>query len=171
MYCPKCSQQLASDSTRFCSRCGLEVGGLAEWLAGVGVPAARAEGAPSALASPRRKGMRRGAKLMFIGGALLPIFLGFALIIDEPAPLIVPFILFFVGLALMLYSRIFGEETPPARSSQARPAKLGATPDTNALPPASNISLNGVGGQRVRTSELAQPPSVTEHTTRLLDIE
>jgi hypothetical protein len=31
--------------------------------------------------------------------------------------------------------------------------------------------MPGFGGQQVRTNELAQPPSVTENTTRLLDNE
>jgi len=38
-----------------------------------------------------------------------------------------------------------------------------------ALPPASNNRMNSAGGQPVRTTELVQPPSVTEHTTKLLD--
>ena len=37
MYCPKCGQQQVSDNTRFCSRCGLPIDVLAEWLAGGGV--------------------------------------------------------------------------------------------------------------------------------------
>ena len=34
MYCPKCGQQQVSDEMRFCSRCGLALTGLAEWLGG-----------------------------------------------------------------------------------------------------------------------------------------
>lgn len=33
------------------------------------------------------------------------------------------------------------------------------------------MPVPGVGRQPVRTNELAQPPSVTENTTRLLDNE
>ncbi len=34
MYCPNCGQQQVSEEMRFCSRCGLALSGLAEWLAG-----------------------------------------------------------------------------------------------------------------------------------------
>ena len=168
MYCPKCGQQLVSDNTRFCSRCGLAISGLAEWLAG-GATLAVPEEAPLVLASPRRKGISRGAKLMFLSGVLLPIFFGLSIAVDAPVPLLIPLTIFLAGLSLMLYSRIFGEETPPVRGQQVRPARLGTTFGGTALPPASAIGLSSIGGEQVRTAELAQPPSVTEHTTKLLD--
>jgi endogenous inhibitor of DNA gyrase (YacG/DUF329 family) len=171
MYCPKCGQQQVSDDMRFCSRCGLPIAGLAEWLADGAALAVRREATPSALASPRRKGIRRGAKLMFLSGILLPIFFGFSILVDGPFPLIIPFTVFFTGLSLMLYARIFGEETPPAESQKAQPSRFASASESNALPPASNSRINGLSEQRVRTSELAQPPSVTENTTRLLDNE
>lgn len=169
MYCPKCGQQQVSDSTRFCSRCGLAISELAEWVAGGGGLTLREEEAPVKLVSPRRKGMRRGAKLLFLSVVLTPIFLALSFMIDGPVPLFFPFTIFLAGLSLLLYSRLFIEETPPARSQPARPPELGTMFGNTALPPASGIGMNSVGGRRVRTSELAQPPSVTEHTTKLLN--
>lgn len=168
MFCPKCGQQ-ATETTRFCSRCGLALSGLAEWLAAGGSPAARGDEAPAPPpASPRRKGIRRGAKLMFWSVVLFPVFLVLGLLIDEPAPLIVPITIFFVGLCLMLYARLFGAEMPPARSWQHGPPAFGAGHGGGALP-AFNAGINSTGAQPVRTAELVRPPSVTEHTTRLLD--
>lgn len=170
MFCPKCGQQQVADNTRFCSRCGLAISGLAEWIASGGVLTARAEVAPPpALASPRRNGIRRGAKLMFWSGVLLPIFFGFCFLVDGPGPLLVPITIFLAGLTIMLYARLFGDEFAPAGYQPPQPVNLGAVSGANALPPATNIWLNGVAGQQVRTNELAQPPSVTEHTTKLLD--
>ena len=169
MYCPKCGQQQVSDETRFCSRCGLPINVLAEWLAGGGVLAVREEEAPLALASPRRKGINRGAKLVFLSVVLLPIFLGLSFLVDEPVPLFVPFTIFLAGLSLMLYSRIFGEEVAPVKSLQAQPSGSRAKLRSTALPPAFSIGMKGVGEQPVRTAELVKPPSVTEHTTKLLD--
>ena len=171
MFCPQCGQQQASGNIRFCSRCGLPIGGLAEWLAGGGVLAAREDVEPSALASQRRKRISQGAKLMFLSGVLLPVCFGLAIIIDGPGPLIIPLTIFLAGLSWMLYFRLFGEETPPAAHQQSRPLAFGATTGANALPPASNPVTTGAGGKQVRTKELARPPSVTEHTTRLLDKE
>ncbi len=173
MYCPRCGQQQISDEMKFCSRCGLPMSGLAEWLVGGGAPAGRAQETQVSLRSPRRKGSR-GAKLMFLSGVLFPVFLGLSLAIDEGAPMIIPFLLFFVALIMMLYARLFSEKISPIKSQQAQTSALGAMSRGSALPPASNIPMHGPGnlaGQQVRTAELAQPPSVTENTTKLLDQE
>jgi hypothetical protein len=171
MYCPRCGQQQISDETRFCSRCGLPISGLAEWLADGGVPAGRGGETLVSPPSPRRKGIRRGAKLMFLSGVLIPVFFVLSIAAGNPGPLIIPLTIFFVGLSLMLYARLFGEEISPVKGQQAPPYGLGTTSGGSALPPASNIGVHGVGRQQVRTAELAQPPSVTEHTTKLLDNE
>ena len=169
MFCPQCGQQQVANNTRFCPRCGLAISGLAEWVAGGGVIDARAEAAPVALVSPKRQGIRRGAKLMFFSAVLLPIFFGLCILVDNPLPLLFPISVFFSGLSLLLYSRFFVEEVAPAPSRQALSPRLGATLGNPSLPPASSIPASGFGGQQVRTSELAQPPSVTENTTKLLD--
>ncbi len=168
MYCPKCGQQQVSDNTRFCSRCGLPISGLAEWLAGKGVLPEREE-AQSPLPSPRRKGIKRGGKLMFIGCAMVPIFFGLCIIVESPGPLLIPFTIFLAGLLLMLYARLFSEDTSPAKRHQTQPSRLRTMSDNNALPPVSNFGMNSVGEQRMRTAEIIRPPSVTEHTTKLLD--
>jgi hypothetical protein len=171
MYCPNCGQQQISDEMRFCSRCGLALSGLAQWLAGGGVPAKlKDETKPSAL-SPRRKGMRRAAKLMFVSGVLFPIFLVISIAVNEGGPIAIPFLVFFVALVMMLYARLFSDKNAPVQLPDAQSYNLGSTSPRGALPTASNISMPGVGTQKVRTNELAQPPSVTEHTTRLLDNE
>ena len=102
MYCPRCAQQQISDEMRFCSRCGLPLGGLIEWLASSGAPALRAPETPVSLNSPRRKGIRRGAKVMFFSGVLLPIAILLSIAVDEPVPLFFPVIAFIVGLTITL---------------------------------------------------------------------
>src|SRR5215470_5782169 len=106
MYCPNCGQQQISDEMRFCSRCGLALSGLAEWLAGGRLPLKREDEAPAAL-SPRRKGIRRAAKLMFFSGALFPVFLAFSIAVEEGGPMSIPCGLFFISLVMMLYARLF----------------------------------------------------------------
>jgi hypothetical protein len=170
MYCPNCGQQQISGEMRFCSRCGLSLSGLAEWLAG-GVPARRKDEAPVSQSSPRRKGIRRAAKLMFFSGVLFPVFLLISLAIDEGAPMIFPIALFFVALVLMLYARLFGEKSSPVIDQAAQTSVLESTSTRGSLPPATNMNIPGVGRQQVRTNELVQPRSVTEHTTKLLDNE
>ena len=170
MYCPNCGQQQISDEMRFCSRCGLALSGLMEWLAGGRVPAKRSEVSqdPKAL-SPRRKGIRRAAKLMFFSAVLFPVFMVFCAAIEEGAPMIFPSLLFFISAVMMIYARLFSDKTVPVNYQAPQPATFGPTSARTSLPPAANIPMPG--RQHVRTNELAQPPSVTENTTRLLDNE
>ena len=161
---------------RYCSRCGLALTGLLEWLAGGRVPLRAAEEAQVAPDSRRRKNIRRAGKLMFFAGALFPVFLIFALAADEPGPLVIPFFLFFIALAWMLYARIFMNKTEPVKHQSAmapasfQTSTFGPAPARGSLPPAAATPPLPNRGQ-VRTNELAQRPSVTEHTTRLLDNE
>jgi endogenous inhibitor of DNA gyrase (YacG/DUF329 family) len=169
MYCPKCGQQV-SETMRFCSRCGLLISEVADWLAGTGGLAVRDE-AQESVPSPRRKGMRRGAKIMFWGGILLPVFFAVSIIADSVGPLLIPFIVLLTGLAWLLYSRLFGEEFHSNNIKQGQDVRLGATPVNSALPPASDAGIISSGRREARTAEMAQPPSVTDHTTKLLDRE
>lgn len=170
MFCPRCGQQQISDEMKFCSRCGLPIGGLIEWLTKVEVPARLGEESQPSFPSPRKKGMRRAGKLMFLGGVLFPIFLVISLAIDEAGPMIVPVLIFFVSLVWMLYTRFFGAETGVIKTRPAQ-TSMGTASAAGSLPAASNIRMPRAGDQQVRTKELAEPPSVTEHTTKLLDQE
>jgi hypothetical protein len=171
MYCPNCGQQQVSDEMRFCSRCGLALSGLAEWLAGGMLPVKREEARKLSALSPRRKGIRRAAKLMFFSGVLFPVFLVISLAVEEPGPLLLPIIVFFISLVMMLYARLFSDKYEPVTGQAAQTSVLGSVSARSSLPPPTSIPIPAAGRPQVRTNELAQPPSVTEHTTRLLDNE
>jgi hypothetical protein len=177
MYCPNCGQQQISEEMRFCSRCGLALSGLGDWLASGGVPAK--PGLPTKRSnedeldelSPRRKGMRRAGKVMFFSGVLGVVFLAISLIVDEGALMFVPMTVLFVGIVMMLYSVLFSPKTAPISNKAAPAFTLDASSARGSLPPAATTAGPGINRPQVRTNELAQPPSVTEHTTRLLDNE
>lgn len=156
---------------RFCSRCGLALTGLAEWLAGGAVPVRQPDQTQISEPSPQRKHIRRAAKLMFFSGVLMPVFLLLCAAIGEGGPMVLPVGLFFISLVWMLYARLFIDNTPRAISYAAQQPAFGSAPARSALPPGVNNPIPNIGRQQVRTNELAQPPSVTEHTTRLLDNE
>jgi hypothetical protein len=170
MFCPKCGQQQASDEMRFCSRCGFQLGVVSALVATGGAPPAviiTDNKGESKLAVKRSA--RQGAKLMFASGVLTPIAMGFSILFDSPWPLIIPFTIFLAGLAWMLYFRWFGEEVSFS-DHQSYPTQLaGAKQDY--LPPSKTPVAAVTGSQSHRTAEIVQPPSVTEHTTRLLDAE
>jgi hypothetical protein len=167
MFCPNCGQQQLSDNVRFCSRCGLEISGLAEWLAGGRIPGGQPVAVPR---SPRRKGISRGAKLMFFSGVLVPIFFGISVLNEHPGPMIVPLTIFLAGLALMLYARLFSEDIPQI-AQQPQFSRFGTGSANPALGPANEVRLQAGLGRPVKTAEFARPPSVTENTTKLLDNE
>ncbi len=129
--------------------------------------------------SPRRKGVKQGALLFLLGVVLVPIlavFTSFA-----PGRLgnmfefftILSALLCFTGGPLrMLFAAIFEEGAPTrqfvAPASYAPPAIPPPPTRVSALPPAAANSA-GQWRPRPQTAEILQPPSVTDHTTRLLD--
>jgi endogenous inhibitor of DNA gyrase (YacG/DUF329 family) len=171
MFCPKCGQQQVSDNIRFCSQCGISIDGLAEWIAKGGNLVVREENAPILLTSPRRKGIRRGAKIVFGSLASTPVFFFFSALIGAPIPMLIPLTFFLIGISVMLYSRIFSEETPYIRSQQAQTSGLWTMFSRSALSATPNNMMSSGDGRQVITSDLIKPPSVTEHTTKLLDRE
>jgi hypothetical protein len=117
----------------------------------------------------RRRGMRRGAKLMFFSAVVLPVCLLLAIEGDAPGPLLLDLTMFLAGLAWLVYSWLFNDNVLPVKSRASR-RELKAARERAALGaqefvPASSFSQQ----QRGATAEIYQPPSVTENTTKLLD--
>jgi hypothetical protein len=181
MFCPRCGQQQATDSMRFCSRCGFPMEGAMQLLATGGLIPQYQHNVEQKGPSPRRKGVKQGALLMLIGAILVPIFgvmSGFA-----PGRLenvfaffaaLSAIICFLGGPLRMVYAGIF-EEGAPARPQFMMPTSYSppviATPQARvSLPPAAANTAPS-WRQRPQTAEIQQPPSVTDNTTRLLDKE
>ncbi len=167
MFCPKCGQQ-SSDEVRFCPRCGLQLAGLPAYVAANDMASNRPDPARQAEMTAKRRGMRRGAKLMFFGVVLFPVFLILSFAVDGPVPLLVPFTVFLAGLVVLIYSLLFGEELIPVRQ-RASNRDLAAGPETHALGAAQFTPAPLFNQQRANTAEIYRPPSVTENTTKLLD--
>src|SRR5882724_4015670 len=178
MYCPQCGQPQATDSMRYCARCGLPLEGAMVLLSHGGMLPHYESASGTPKASPRRIGVKQGALLMLVGAVLVPllgIFSSFA-----PGRISVAFeffaaaaaILCFVGGPLrMLFAALFEEGAPHKQftmpSSYPPPAipppvRLATLPQANADP---QLGWRA----RAQTAEFNQPPSVTDHTTRLLE--
>ena len=169
MFCPRCGQQQVSGEVRFCPRCGLSLASVPALLAGF--EAAPSEGSARGGRSKKRKQIRRGAKLMFLSAVLLPVFAVLAGVADHPGPLIVPLTVFFAGLAWLLYFVLFGEEEAQESADVRGREVLRDSRAAPSLPPATFVPASGFGARRAHTADMAQPPSVTEQTTKLLDQE
>jgi hypothetical protein len=175
MYCPHCGQQQASESLRFCSRCGFPLGVIAEVLARGGTLSTRESDTQGLRMSPRQKGVRQGAMLMLSALLIVPVLV-FAIIIldwDKLIPLVPLSAVVCVvgGLLRIAYAMMFEHTSTAAPASDfSTPAQLNAPARNQALPPAQGTPVTG-WRHRPETAEIIQPPSVTEHTTKLLDKE
>jgi hypothetical protein len=161
IYCPRCGQHQLSLEVRFCSRCGLHLESVERIVAAGGLVSAPADSALED--TPRQRGLRLGAKLLFVSAVLFPICIGLAVAFDHPASFVVFAAMCLAGIARMLYARNFESAAPqPWHGRPIGPADWTA----GALPPRQPPSSLGRGAT---TGELEPPPSVTEHSTYLLD--
>src|SRR6266576_4733532 len=155
MFCPRCGQQQATDSMRFCSRCGFSMEGTMHVLAHGGMLPLYQPPAGEKTVSPRRRGVKQGALLMLIGAILVPIFgvmSGFA-----PGRLenvfaffaaLSAIICFLGGPLRMLYAAIFEEAAPPSRFVPMS----GYVPPTISVPPVGPALVHALPPQSVNTA-------------------
>lgn len=179
MYCPQCGQQQASGVVRFCSRCGFPLDGVIQLLGTGGMlPVYHQASDEPVPISPRRKGVKQGAVLLLSGAVIVPILGVFASFSAAAFPQVLvalaAIICFIGGPFRMLYAALF-EEGAPRRFPTYGPPPVAAPPQFGpprqhgALPPPPARSPSS--WRKPNTAELANPPSVTENTTRLLDKE
>jgi hypothetical protein len=178
MYCPQCGQQQVSDVTRYCSRCGFLLDGVAEVMASGGaLPTRFVQLGGYKQLSPRSKGIRQGAMLMLSTILVVPLISVISVFILGHPEIIVPItamICFIGGLLRILYALLMEESVPQMETGEvagyapASTPQLGRPDRHSALQPPS---ANPATGWRPRpnTAEIYQPPSITENTTRLLD--
>lgn len=180
MFCPRCGQQQATDSMRFCSRCGFAMEGTLQVLAHGGMLPQYQPPPGEKTISPRRKGVKQGALLMLIGAIIVPLFGIMSAFAPGRLENVFAFfaaisaIIFFLGGPLrMLFAALFEEGAPKYNFPMAPTYHTPGVPPANrpaALPPPS-INPASQWRQRPQTAEISQPPSVTDSTTRLLDKE
>jgi hypothetical protein len=169
MFCPNCGQQTPNDGLRFCRQCGFRLDGVSQLLFSGGAPLPMQPAAAPLLPaaeSPRRKGLKTGAKLMLTSAVIFPLVLAFAIgAVNSPFPLIFPFTLFLAGVARMVYARFFEDAQPSYAPVLMPPVASPASPVHATQPPPQPRSLFAHGPN---TNDLSQQPSVTEKTTGLL---
>lgn len=189
MFCPRCGQQQASEEARFCSRCGLQLDALAEFIEAGGRPAALDAAEQLPVLTPRQRGTRKGI-LIFVGGlifCLIALFLtamkGDFFVLLFPAAFILT-----IGVMRILYGLLLEDDS--ARKKQEKRLKKESKrsgrderPDSarervrgklagargKELPPRRSVPASAYTRASADTGEMAAPPSVTESTTRLLE--
>ena len=157
---------------RFCSRCGFPLTIVSQLIVGGGALAGfDAEGKRQL--SPRQKGVRWGALLMIISGVLIPIVTLLTAMKDDAAVLFFPVgLVLLIGLARLLYALFLQQDTPKQKEitsgATARMSQQMNAARRSALPARESVLITNCR-QPVDTSEMAQPPSVTDNTTKLLN--
>lgn len=177
MHCPKCGQSQVSHEVRFCSRCGFLLEGVSKILASGGLlPTSDVKSESGRQVSPRRHGARQGGALLMLGIFFIPLFLILHELIGTPEKLSLIGLLFIIAGIMRLLFALFFEDgaarTPqPAAQLYTPPhtAPRLAAPSQEMLPPAQGTSISDYRQPPMNTSEIMQPPSVTDHTTRLLE--
>ena len=182
MYCPKCGQSQVSADVRFCSRCGFPLVVVGDLLATGGVLPARAMGSEVAGVprpiSPRRRGVKKGVAILLISILLIPFFGIMHEAIGMPDEFMALGAIGVLAAFIRIIYAAFFEDAAP-RAPQFAPAPQLYTPPIasrlhapahESLPHAAEgIHVNDYRRPQVHTAEIMHPPSVTDHTTRLLD--
>ena len=176
MHCPSCGQQQVSNETKFCSRCGLPLGLVAELLFHGGILPQLA-----LLNQQKKKVFTKKNGVVF--GAFWFIFLtlfctAFFGIINAPEELVgvIAITGVFGSFMIVLASLIFlpsSKPTFPMLTNLQQPNAMsgGNVVNQQALPPQQTMPADFYAAPKTGnwrdTSDL-EPGSVTESTTRLL---
>lgn len=177
MHCPSCGQQQINDQTKFCSRCGLPLGTVAEVVAHGGYLPQLAQLAEINHKKPffsKKNGVTFGIIWFIFLTMFCTAMLG---ILNAPEELIgIVAITGVFGAMMIIIGSLVGlpSSKPPTLIANAVPMKsdqLNPASAQAALPPQQSQPTGyyapAIGNWR-DTNDL-QPPSVTEKTTRLLE--
>lgn len=182
MFCPRCGQEQVSEEIRFCSRCGFLLLGVSELIASGGTPAqvlTDQQGKPS---SPRKRGLKQGLFIFLLTFLVVPILAIITIAVNaEPFVVAMAAILLTVGgLLRAIYALMFESSDPSHKTIEENVYQtaqnfLGRKQDQNALPPQQTQPASGyvppVAGNWRDTNDLKSPVSITEDTTKLLEME
>lgn len=179
MYCPRCGQQQISDQTKFCNRCGFQMGLIPELLANNGTFPQLAELYKQNQGWFTRKNGVIFSLLWFVFWVMmLPAFIGIAGGEEEAAVSAV--FGFFTTIMLMIFSLGFLKKSQKtiniaaleahqmqATALHGQPVNQAALPPSQSQPAQSYTAPQGAW-RTPDTGEFSVPGSVTDSTTKLL---
>src|SRR6187397_2720656 len=179
MHCPRCGQQQISDQTKFCSRCGFQLGLVSELLENGGFLPRLAElNKTKSTFFSRKNGVLFSVLWFIFWVMMMPAFFGIANE-DEAAGVSAVFGLFSTMMLLILSLSVLKRApkayeipvhqipVPPPAPGLYGNQQLGALPPQQSEP-ASSYTAPAGNWRAPDTGDLVRPGSVTESTTRLL---
>jgi len=180
MHCPRCGQQQISDQTKFCSRCGFQLGLVGELLQNGGFLPQLAELHSEKTPFFSRKNGLIFTLLWFIfWDMMMPAFCGLA---GEPEAAGAAAVFgVFTTMMLMVISFAFLKRTPkayelaayqmppapPTQASLHGNVSAGALPPQQSQPASSYMPPEG-SWRAPDTGDIVRPGSVVDGTTKLL---
>ena len=183
MHCPKCGQQQLSEDTRFCSRCGFLLAGIAEIVANGGILPGDHRLTSRPVSTPRKNGIKQGLFIFLLSFLLVPLAIMISLGIDAPpvVAIMLAICLTAGGLLRMAYALMF-ESNDSGDSAQLEPNMMTVAANylnrhtpPNELPPQQSIPASAFVSPQTGawrdTNDLNEPDSVTDNTTKLLQKE
>ncbi|HUR97421.1 MAG TPA: hypothetical protein VMZ26_05060 [Pyrinomonadaceae bacterium] len=179
MHCPRCGQQQISDQTKFCSRCGFQLGLVAELLENGGFLPQLAElNKPKGSFFSRKNGVIFSILWFIFWVMMMPAFFKIGGE-DEVAGVCAVFGVFTTMMFLIISfaflkraSKVYEpalHQMPAAGHAAALHGNvaMGALPPQQSQPVSSYMPPEG-SWRAPDTGDLARPGSVTEGTTKLL---
>lgn len=167
MHCPQCGLEQVSGKVRFCRTCGFSLRGVKELI----LPDERAAKAEKTRVDTA---FNQGLALMLVSlvaAIILTLFQDAHLIPQIYVKIVAAFFIL-AGLMRMFYPYVIGQGLG-RKEQETLFYEADARIETGKLPfslPASHgIPVSDFSSRRGDTAEMVQPPSVTEHTTKLLD--
>lgn len=182
MYCPRCGQEQLTQETRFCSRCGFLLTGIALLVARDGELPDTADQSNAPIETERKRGLKHGALLIFAGIIIVPLtsIITVILDIDPYLPAISAILTFLGGFLRLIYALLFESGSRPAPANEKtvsgkaqhlinKNSIAGELPAARSTPVSAYVPP--AAGTWRDTNDLNRAHSVTEETTRLLENE
>jgi hypothetical protein len=171
MFCPKCSQEQASDDIRFCSRCGFQLNIVKALLVNDRMPAEDASRKVSRSFSKRD--MSIGALLMFLA-ALVVAALTVGLPPFHSGPILFLMVSWLALTLLINIKPMYQYFTKPDDASalgdgSADMPTFAGMANLASLPESQSVPVDMYFAPVANTADIKTPASVTEETTNLLD--
>ena len=171
MFCPKCSQEQASDDIRFCSRCGFQLNIVKALLGNDRMPTDDAS--LKVARSFSKRDISIGALLMFLA-ALVVAALTVGLPPFHSGPILFLTVSWLVLTLLINIKPMYQYFTKPDDAQAlgeggADASAFGTRPNLVSLPESQNLPAEMYFAPVANTADIKTPASVTEETTKLLE--
>ncbi|MDQ3747513.1 MAG: zinc ribbon domain-containing protein [Acidobacteriota bacterium] len=173
MFCPKCSQAIANETTQFCSKCGFRLGKVKHLLENDG------ESQEANELSKQQKGIRQGSKLIILSLILFPAFVLLSSMFPPNDRLVesspsntwfeqigwtILWTLFLAGAARIAFALVFERKSFVSEDFAEKTKQIKVSESKNALPPMRDAPISDFGKWKT-TDELFEPIFAKQKTS------